>query len=256
MPDGVAKPDLAEIDAKLTALKADWPWAAPRRYARLPVGLILRSHRCEETLGQSRASTILTFGSESFAVNAPMKRLPLFPLALASVAWASLAPTTLAAEEVMLRYRGLNRTVAVVDLANLATTGEAPTRLSDLLDQVSLSPATLQSVLAHNVTTDVVVLDKALNSLPGEWLLDQLGQAIRPVSGEASRQALRSALVLSASDDGALTLLEILQAYPAETVVLEVEQIQSFMERMETFLQPISHVLGESLLEIILRGGF
>lgn len=185
-----------------------------------------------------------------------MKRLPLLALALSSVAWMGTAPATLAAEEVMLRYRGLSRTVAVADLAILSETGEAPPPMSDLLDQVSLRPTVLQSVLNHNVITDAVVLDKALNSLPGEWLLDQLGQAIRPVSGEASQQALRSALVLSASDDGEFTLLEVLQAYPTETVVLEVEQVQSFMERMETFLQPISRVLGESLLDIILRGGF
>jgi hypothetical protein len=99
-------------------------------------------------------------------------------------------------------------------------------------------------------------LDKALNSLPGEWLLDQLGQTIRPVSGEASRQALRSALVLSASNDGELTLLEVLQTYPTETVVLEVDQVESVLARIDTLLQPLSHLLGENILEIILRGGF
>ncbi|MFH7243657.1 MAG: alpha/beta hydrolase [Spirulina sp.] len=185
-----------------------------------------------------------------------MKRSPLFSLALASVALMGAVPTAFAAEEVELRYRGLSRTVAVADLATLAETGEAPARLEGILQMAGQSPETLQTVLNHRLETDAVVLDKALNSLPGEWLLDQLGQTLRPVSGEASRQALRSALVLSASDDGDVTLLEVLQAYPTETVVLEVDQLQSAFERITTFLEPISRVLGENILEIILRGGF
>lgn len=185
-----------------------------------------------------------------------MKRLPLLSLALASVTLAGPIPAASAAEEVVLRYRGLSRAVAVTDLATLAETGEAPENVSGLLQQAGHQPETLQRVLNHSLETDAVILDKALNSLPGEWLLDQLGQTLRPVSGEASRQALRSALVLSASDDGNVTLLEVLQAYPTETVVLEVDQLQAAFERIETFLEPISRVVGESILEIILRGGF
>jgi len=185
-----------------------------------------------------------------------MKQLSLFSLALAGIAVLGAAPSALAAEEVVLRYRSFSRTVAIADLATLAETGEAPAGLTGLLDQVGQSPETLQTVLNHRVITDGVVLDKALNSLPGEWLLDQLGQTIRPVSGEASRQALRSALVLSASDDGELTLLEVLQTYPTETVVLEVDQVESVLARIDTLLQPLSRLLGENILEIILRGGF
>lgn len=185
-----------------------------------------------------------------------MKRLPLLSLALASMALVGVAPAASAAEDVMLRYRGFSRTVAVTDLATLAETGEAPASVAGLLNQAGQRPEALQSVLNHRITTDAVILDKALNSLPGEWLLDQLGQAIRPVSGEASRQALRSALVLSASDDGELTLLEVLQTYPTATVVLEVDQVQSVLERIEILLQPLSRLLGDNILEIILRGGF
>lgn len=87
-------------------------------------------------------------------------------------------------------------------------------------------------------------------------MLDQVGQAIRPVREAASRQALRAALVLSASDDGEITLLEVLQAYPTETVVLEVEQIQSVYERFSSLVQPISQVLSSTLLDLILQGGF
>lgn len=185
-----------------------------------------------------------------------MKPFSLCSLALASMALLIVAPAAPAAEEVVLRYRGLGRTVAVADLATLAATGEAPANVAGLLNQVNQRPETLQSVLNHRIEVDVVVLDKTLNSLPGEWLLDQLGQAIRPASGEARQQALRSALVLSASDDGELTLLEVLQNYPTETVVLEMDQVESLVSQIEERLQPLSRLLGESILGIILRGGF
>lgn len=185
-----------------------------------------------------------------------MKQRFLLSMTLASLGFLSLAPSAAAAENVMLRYRGFSRTVAVADLATLAETGEVPASLAGLLRQVGQPPENLKAVLNHALTADVVMLDKALNSLPGEWMLDQVGQAIRPVSGEAGRQALRAALVLSASDNGEVTLLEVLQAYPTETVVLEVDQLQATYERINTFLQPVSSILNGNLLDLILQGGF
>lgn len=184
-----------------------------------------------------------------------MKQLSLFSIALVGLGCLGFAPSALAAENVVLQYRGFSRTVAVSDLVTLAETGEAPTSLAGMLRQVGQQPETLQTVLSQPLMTDVVMLDKALNSLPGEWMLDQVSQAIRPVSGEASRQALRSALVAAADDDGEVTLLEVLQAYPTETVVLEVDRLQATYNRISTVLQPISRFLGENILDIILRGG-
>ena len=185
-----------------------------------------------------------------------MKRFPLFSLTLASLVGLGCGSVAFAAEEVALRYKSLGRTVAVADLAILAETGDAPDRLGGLLNQANLPPETLQGALNRRFTADVVTLDKTLNSLPGEWLLDQVGEAIHPTHGDAQRQALRAALVLSASDDGELSLLEVLQTYPTETVVLEVDRIQTVFNQIEALLQPIEQWLGETLLEIILRGRF
>jgi len=90
------------------------------------------------------------------------------------------------------------------------------------------------------LSADPVVLDLAINSLPGDWVLDYLGQSIHTGTGEADRQALRSALVLSASDDKQITLLEVLQNYPTEEVVLEGDNIQAAYSRLSSFLQPLS----------------
>lgn len=147
-------------------------------------------------------------------------------------AWAS--------ERVLMRYRGFSRTVAVQDLATLAETGEAPNNLARLLDMAGQRPEGLRSLLTNSLSADPIILDKALNSRPGEWMLGQLGEAIHPPAGQASRQALRSAIVLSAADDGALTLLEILENYPTPEVVLEGDKIERSYNRLQAFLAPLS----------------
>lgn len=145
-----------------------------------------------------------------------------------------------AAERVSLRYRGFSRTVAVDDLFILAESGEAPEDLASLLDAAGQEPEDLRSLLVDELTVSPVLLDKALNSSPGEWVLDGLGDAVHPPSGEASRQALRSAIVLSAADDNTITLLEVLDNYPTPEVVMEGDQIQSAYDRLSAFLAPLS----------------
>jgi hypothetical protein len=149
------------------------------------------------------------------------------------------ASEALAAERVLLRYRSFGRAVPVADLATLAETGEAPDSLDGLLNTAGQDPQGLSSVLTREVPADTIILDKALNSLPGEWLLDQLAEAIHPASGQGSRQALRSALVLSAADDDTITLLEVLENYPTPEVVLEGDLIHEAYNQLANFLEPL-----------------
>lgn len=161
----------------------------------------------------------------------------------ALVTMALSAQAAWGAERVLLRYRGFSRAISVADLGTLAATGEASEPVARLLESADQRPEDLRSLLTRELSADPVVLDRALNSWPGEWVLDQLGSAIHPVSGSASRQALRSALVLSAADDNRLTLLEVLENYPTPEVVLEGEKIQSAYNRLSGFLEPLSILL-------------
>ncbi len=145
-----------------------------------------------------------------------------------------------AAESVLIKYRGFSRSVPVADLATLAETGEPSRSLGALLAMAGQEPDGLRSLLIRPLPADPVLLDRSLNSPPGEWMLDQLGQSIHTRAGDANRQALRAALVLSASDDGQLTLLEVLQNYPTADVVLEGDRIQATYNRLAVFLNPLS----------------
>jgi hypothetical protein len=153
---------------------------------------------------------------------------------------ALLASPVSAAQRVRINYRGFSRSVPVALLETLAGTGQASGVLRGLLNQAGQNPDQLRSLLTRPLAADPVVLDRSLNSRPGEWVLDYLGQSIHTGTGQANRQALRAALVLSASDDKQITLLEVLQNYPTEEVVLEGDNIQEVYTRLANFLRPLS----------------
>ncbi len=146
----------------------------------------------------------------------------------------------LGADWVRLNYRGFSRRVPVALLTALAETGESSGVLQGLLNQAGQNPEELRSLLVRPLPADPILLDRSLNSLPGEWVLDYVGQSIHTGRGTANRQALRSALVLSASDDKQITLLEVLQNYPTEEVVLEGDNIQVAYNRLASFLRPLA----------------
>lgn len=51
--------------------------------------------------------------------------------------------------------------------------------------------------------------------------MDQISQVIYTPSRRADRQALRSALVLSASQDGQVSLIKIIKNYPTDEVEVD-----------------------------------
>lgn len=170
-----------------------------------------------------------------------MQRQIVKAIALASLGIITLAAGPgLAAERVRLNYRGFSRTVPIRLLELLANSGESTGVLGGLLNQAGQNAGELRSILIRPLPADPVILDRSLNSRPGEWVLDYLGESIHTGTGEANRQALRSALVLSASGDRQITLLEVLQNYPTEEVVLEGDNIQAAYNRLASFLRPLS----------------
>jgi hypothetical protein len=66
-------------------------------------------------------------------------------------------------------------------------------------------PTALLQVLS---CTDALFMGTHLNGILGEYLLFQVGQIIHTPSEEANIQAMRSALIFSAVDDGRISLLE------------------------------------------------
>jgi Alpha/beta hydrolase of unknown function (DUF1400) len=159
-----------------------------------------------------------------------------------------------AAESVLLKYRIFRESVSVKELTNFAQTGELSTPLKVNLALAKQDPKKIREYLTKSVTVNPILLDRVLNSSVGNILLDQIGEAIHTPSRQADRQALRAAIILSASSDrsgsgakaNSINLIEIIQNYPTSEVEVEGE----VLERAYRQLSQLEGNLQDLLLKI------
>ena len=153
----------------------------------------------------------------------------------AAIGSAAISGTAIAADEVVFHYRSFERRVAVADLADLVETGETTRQLDYYLARTNQAPATMQTHLTRTVTLDPLLLDRGLNSPLGDLVLDKLGTMFHTRSRQANRQALRAALVLSASDDGQVHVLELMQNYPTPELHVDGDRLEAVYEQLVAF---------------------
>jgi hypothetical protein len=162
---------------------------------------------------------------------------------LGSIAGATFYSTDgLAAERVVLRYGILRESVPVADLTRFAETGDR-----SALEGYGISDndsEQIRTALTQQVQIDPVWVDRGLNNPIGNVLLDEISQSIQTPTGDASRQALRSALVLSASDDSKISLLEVIQKYPTPEVQVDAKRLSKSYNQLAKFESQIRKVLG------------
>lgn len=151
-----------------------------------------------------------------------------------------------AADQVVLKYRVFERSIAVSDLTQFAETGELNRPLRRYIRLSGQQPERVRETLTQEFAVSPLVLDRLLNSPIGETALGQLSQAIYPSSREADETALRSALVLSATDDGQISFIEVLRNYPTPQVYIDGErlaeaysQLRALSDRIGPLLQDI-----------------
>lgn len=177
----------------------------------------------------------------------------LLLMALSAIGTASSA---LAADTIVLTYGVLEASISVDELTTFAETGEQSSRLKRYVRMSGQEPGEIRRTLTREVEIDVVTLDAALNNPIGEAALDQVGDVIYMRSGSANRQALRSALVLSASDDDKLSLLEVMQNYPTSEVMVDGKRLASAYERIADLsdrAQDLMDLLNLDLLNLLGR---
>lgn len=168
-----------------------------------------------------------------------------------------VAPT-LAAERIILTYGPFQEPFSVENMQTFAETGELSRLRQFQLRVAGADPEILREFLNQKIQVDFLTLDRTLNSLPGEFLLYQVGQVIHNRQRVAPIQSLRSALVLSAKDDNSVSLLEFLQNYPLPEVFVDAKKIAQIARRvgntrarveryLETMAVVIQQILGEPL---------
>jgi hypothetical protein len=117
-------------------------------------------------------------------------------------------------KSLVVTFGPFESSISLEELVTFVNTGTLPRGWQFYLRVAGIEQEDLRRVLSQEVSANVTFLDDTLNKLLGEYALFQVGQIVHTRSRQANIQALRSALVLSASDDGKLTFLEFLGNYP------------------------------------------
>jgi hypothetical protein len=157
-----------------------------------------------------------------------------------------------AAETVLLRYGIFWGSLPMSDLTAFAETGAESPRLKRYLRMSNQEPAKLQEILNRPIKTEPRSLDLILSSPAGDALLDELSRYIRN-SEDDDKAALRTAIERSAADDQKLSLLELLQNYPTEEVDINVRRAVATYQKIASIQSQVGGVLGDGLLEQIMR---
>jgi Alpha/beta hydrolase of unknown function (DUF1400) len=155
-----------------------------------------------------------------------------------------------AAQKVVLKYSAIRMTLPVAELKNFAETGKMSPALEMLLGSAKKDPETVRRSLNQPLKVNQKLLEQALNSQIGETILDEVSQVIRTPSGNEHRQALASALLLSAKDDDRITLLEAIENYPAPEVSVEGDKLVEAYGKLVVLSEQFSGV-SERLQDIL-----
>jgi len=175
-------------------------------------------------------------------------RWTLFLAAGAGIVFYSSA--AVAAEKVVLKYSAIRMTLPVSELEIFAQTGKMSPGLEMLLGKAKKDPEVVRSSLTRPVKVSQRFLDQTLNSSVGKIILDEVGQVIRTPSGNANREALRSALVLSATNDNEITLLETMKNYPTPEVYVEGDRLVEAYGKLVALSEQLGGV-SERLQDIL-----
>ncbi len=166
-------------------------------------------------------------------------------LGIACLFASTLSPlTSQAAEQVTLNYGPFGRTVPMSELEELANTGKATGTLKGLLHLAKEDPKEAQRFLTAKIPVDAVTVDQLLNTKPGEYLLKEIGRVVHTPTNHTNVQALRSALVLSASKDKAISLMNLFEYYPDSTVYINGVQLKKDIKEVNSLLGTVHQYLN------------
>ena len=137
-----------------------------------------------------------------------------------------------AAERVVLKYGSFRGAVSVRELNQFVETGETTPALGSYLKVARQDPPVARKALTAGIKADPVFLNNLLSSWAGPILLSQVSEVVHPPSNQADYPGLRSALALSISQHGEVTLLKTIQNYPADSVEIEGDRLVQVYQQL------------------------
>ena len=148
-----------------------------------------------------------------------------------------------ASEYITLQYGLFGETVPFSELKELSQTGKASGALKELLDIAHEDQTEAQKILNEQVEVDVTTVYRLLNTKPGEFILSELAKVIHIDGYVAGVPALRAAFINSAATDNQISLLEVFQNYPTQTMYVNVAQLKKDIKTFNGLFSEVKNVV-------------
>lgn len=188
--------------------------------------------------------------SFNFAVIMKLTKFVSIGITVFLAASASILSThtrALGAEKVVLTFGPIRQSINVSDLEDFAKNGTTTPTIRQIIGASKMDAGTLRGLMGLEIGLKPANLARILYSTPGEKITDEIGQAIRTQRHTESGKALRAAVILAASDDGKLSILEILKQYPLSEVYVDVAQIGGAVAKVQGLAGNIQTLLQDSM---------
>ena len=149
-----------------------------------------------------------------------------------------------ASEYITLQYGLLGETVPMSELEELSETGQASGALEDILEIAHEDETEAQSILNEEIEIDVTTLSQLLHTKPGEFVLSELAKVIHVDGYVAGVPSLRAAFVNSAASDNKVSLLEVFQNYPTQTMYVNAAQLAKDIKTFNGLFSEVKNVVN------------
>lgn len=164
------------------------------------------------------------------------KNIGLF-CTLAITYFFSTCTSVKAAEKVVLRYGLLQESISVAELQNIAATGKIPSEYKIYTNRFSAQQRQqFVQVLRAQRKINFVTLSRFLYTPVGVKILKDFSQVIYR-KDNAGVQALRAGLVAGAANSEGLSLISFIQAYPSQSLEINIEKIPKVFRNLNLSFQ-------------------
>ncbi|MGL6341453.1 MAG: alpha/beta hydrolase, partial [Waterburya sp.] len=144
-----------------------------------------------------------------------------------------------AAERITLNFPPFGQfNIQVDDLETFVATGEVSSELAYYLDRLSPQQvARLPELLSTSLELHPLTIAEFSNSTIGETVIRNFGKGIRADVNQNGFFALRGSIIAAAFDSEGLTVMNLLQQFPLETVYVDLEVLNQYFQQGEKLLQ-------------------
>lgn len=156
-----------------------------------------------------------------------------------------LAQPAQSAERIYVTYGIIRRSMPIESLEKYAEDGTIDTELNDFARYVSDEQLEqLRTALTAEADLSAVAIAQFFYTPQGEALLKRLGGLIQTEAGVSGFYALRAALILAASSDDGLTLLNVLHYFPTEGIQVNISQALEITNTLRQLVNQTNAAVG------------